>query len=150
VCTRPSNGSSISIGMVPLDFGSLAYCPRRLTARARLDGRRGLGGWRSPYGQGATGWEARIRHRKGAEQGSPRRYPVLPVLLPDALPGAIFATLNFQLSPGAARGIRTPDPIITNDVLYRLSYCGLTNKIKSLSQKSPKNRRPSAPCWQIR
>jgi hypothetical protein len=25
---------------------------------------------------------------------------------------------------GAARGIRTPDPIITNDVLYRLSYCG--------------------------
>src|SRR5215469_14095579 len=25
---------------------------------------------------------------------------------------------------GAAGGIRTPDPIITNDVLYRLSYCG--------------------------
>src|SRR5258705_13838793 len=25
---------------------------------------------------------------------------------------------------GAARGIRTPDPVITNDVLYRLSYCG--------------------------
>ena len=25
---------------------------------------------------------------------------------------------------GAAEGIRTPDPIITNDVLYRLSYCG--------------------------
>jgi hypothetical protein len=25
---------------------------------------------------------------------------------------------------GAARGIRTPDPIITNDVLYQLSYCG--------------------------
>ena len=21
-------------------------------------------------------------------------------------------------------GIRTPDPVITNDVLYRLSYCG--------------------------
>ncbi len=38
------------------------------------------------------------------------------------------------LNAGAARGIRTPDPIITNDVLYRLSYCGLTNKIKSLSQ----------------
>jgi hypothetical protein len=29
-----------------------------------------------------------------------------------------------QLSAGAARGIRTPDPIITNDVLYQLSYCG--------------------------
>jgi hypothetical protein len=27
---------------------------------------------------------------------------------------------------GAARGIRTPDPIITNDVLYQLSYCGLS------------------------
>ena len=32
---------------------------------------------------------------------------------------------RFGLSPGAARGIRTPDPIITNDVLYQLSYCGL-------------------------
>ncbi len=30
---------------------------------------------------------------------------------------------NFQKS-GAARGNRTPDPIITNDVLYQLSYCG--------------------------
>ncbi len=25
---------------------------------------------------------------------------------------------------GAARENRTPDPIITNDVLYQLSYCG--------------------------
>ncbi len=25
---------------------------------------------------------------------------------------------------GAAEGIRTPDPIITNDVLYQLSYSG--------------------------
>ncbi len=25
---------------------------------------------------------------------------------------------------GAAGGTRTPDPIITNDVLYQLSYCG--------------------------
>jgi hypothetical protein len=29
-----------------------------------------------------------------------------------------------QMKNGAARGIRTPDPVITNDVLYRLSYCG--------------------------
>src|SRR6476469_6550935 len=28
-------------------------------------------------------------------------------------------------SGGAARGIRTPDPRITNAVLYRLSYCGV-------------------------
>src|ERR1700722_17693825 len=31
----------------------------------------------------------------------------------------------FSRITGAARGIRTPDPIITNDVLYRLSYCGI-------------------------
>jgi hypothetical protein len=30
---------------------------------------------------------------------------------------------------GAARGIRTPDPIITNDVLYQLSYCGISRDI---------------------
>jgi hypothetical protein len=29
---------------------------------------------------------------------------------------------------GAARGTRTPDPVITNDVLYQLSYCGKTLK----------------------
>jgi hypothetical protein len=29
-----------------------------------------------------------------------------------------------EASGGAAKGIRTPDPVITNDVLYRLSYCG--------------------------
>jgi hypothetical protein len=28
------------------------------------------------------------------------------------------------VSGGAARGTRTPDPVITNDVLYQLSYCG--------------------------
>ena len=26
---------------------------------------------------------------------------------------------------GAARGIRTSDPLITNEVLYQLSYCGI-------------------------
>src|ERR1700704_6644614 len=33
---------------------------------------------------------------------------------------------TLQPAPGAARGIRTPDPIITNDVLYQLSYCGIS------------------------
>jgi hypothetical protein len=32
--------------------------------------------------------------------------------------------MGFSGIAGAARGIRTPDPVITNDVLYRLSYCG--------------------------
>ncbi len=27
--------------------------------------------------------------------------------------------------PGAGEGTRTPDPIITNDVLYQLSYTGI-------------------------
>ena len=30
----------------------------------------------------------------------------------------------FVRGSGAAGGTRTPDPIITNDVLYHLSYCG--------------------------
>jgi hypothetical protein len=36
----------------------------------------------------------------------------------------VSSPCQIELSAGAARGIRTPDPIITNDVLYRLSYCG--------------------------
>ena len=35
---------------------------------------------------------------------------------------------------GAARGIRTPDPVITNDVLYRLSYCGFLQENQRLKQ----------------
>ena len=31
----------------------------------------------------------------------------------------------FRKGSGAAEGTRTPDPIITNDVLYQLSYSGL-------------------------
>ena len=31
---------------------------------------------------------------------------------------------DFECESGAAEGIRTPDPIITNDVLYQLSYSG--------------------------
>lgn len=29
------------------------------------------------------------------------------------------------IKPGAGEGTRTPDPIITNDVLYQLSYTGI-------------------------
>ena len=34
----------------------------------------------------------------------------------------------FGLEFGAAEGTRTPDPIITNDVLYQLSYSGLVTR----------------------
>ncbi len=33
-----------------------------------------------------------------------------------------------KFGTGAARGTRTPDPVITNDVLYQLSYCGGPSK----------------------
>ena len=33
--------------------------------------------------------------------------------------------LGAKKGSGAAEGTRTPDPIITNDVLYQLSYSGL-------------------------
>ena len=36
-----------------------------------------------------------------------------------------------QLRAGAARGIRTPDPVITNDVLYQLSYCGEPKRLNA-------------------
>lgn len=32
--------------------------------------------------------------------------------------------MSFYADDGAAEGTRTPDPIITNDVLYQLSYSG--------------------------
>ena len=35
-----------------------------------------------------------------------------------------------ELSTGAARGTRTPDPLITNEVLYRLSYCGARRLVR--------------------
>jgi hypothetical protein len=47
----------------------------------------------------------------------------LPNAKSQALPVAHIQVKCLILS-GAAREIRTPDPIITNDVLYQLSYCG--------------------------
>ena len=41
-----------------------------------------------------------------------------------ATKGLAEPKLAKQAKAGAARGIRTPDPVITNDVLYQLSYCG--------------------------
>ena len=35
-----------------------------------------------------------------------------------------MSPIMFGLKFGAAEGTRTPDPIITNDVLYHLSYSG--------------------------
>ena len=38
---------------------------------------------------------------------------------------------------GAAGGTRTPDPIITNDVLYQLSYCGFPSDLRKLATYRP-------------
>jgi hypothetical protein len=36
---------------------------------------------------------------------------------------------DFGVRSGAGEGTRTPDPIITNDVLYQLSYTGLVARL---------------------
>ena len=38
---------------------------------------------------------------------------------------------------GAANRTRTCDPVITNDVLYQLSYCGGPNAALGVSRKRP-------------
>src|SRR5579863_220685 len=49
---------------------------------------------------------------------------------------------------GAARGNRTPDPIITNDVLYQLSYCGdLSSDLKA--GRAPARHSHAASPWQL-
>jgi hypothetical protein len=52
-------------------------------------------------------------------QRAPRAFRQTPI---DAFYRKLLS--DTRILNGAARGIRTPDPIITNDVLYRLSYCG--------------------------
>ena len=41
---------------------------------------------------------------------------------------------NENANNGAARGIRTPDPLITNEVLYQLSYCGVIERRRGVAQ----------------
>lgn len=48
-------------------------------------------------------------------------YGPLPFLPTFKGPSRRKAALPLEDGNGAARGIRTPDPIITNDVLYQLS-----------------------------
>jgi len=38
---------------------------------------------------------------------------------------------------GAAREIRTPDPLITNEVLYQLSYCGVGSESRLTCRMQP-------------
>lgn len=51
-----------------------------------------------------------------------RRPHQLPMETPTASPEGLAVS---GINRGAAEGTRTPDPIITNDVLYQLSYSGI-------------------------
>jgi hypothetical protein len=44
--------------------------------------------------------------------------------MPGTRPGMTRKNAEMQETTGAAEGIRTPDPRITNAVLYQLSYRG--------------------------
>src|SRR5690348_2787740 len=55
------------------------------------------------------------------------------------------------LEDGAARGTRTPDPVITNDVLYQLSYCGGPKRFRIRLSALCKTSAPDIgqrPAWQ--
>jgi hypothetical protein len=56
----------------------------------------------------------------------PRGYAVVPLIGNDKPARQIDqSNMNdFMVLRGAANRIRTCDPVITNDVLYQLSYCG--------------------------
>jgi hypothetical protein len=45
--------------------------------------------------------------------------------------GARTGVDDGERGSGAARGIRTPDPRITNAMLYRLSYCGFSRPTRN-------------------
>jgi hypothetical protein len=50
---------------------------------------------------------------------------------------------------GAAEGTRTPDPIITNDVLYQLSYCGIRADVSAqIDPRKTSLRRLDLWSWQ--
>ena len=66
-----------------------------------------------------------------------KRHPLPPLKSDRAFIGQLNPeNPNFSIKSmafGAARGTRTPDPVITNDVLYRLSYCGSARDARQLS-----------------
>ena len=63
------------------------------------------------------------RSRPGFACSYAGRSPASTWNAPGRQPGGYGFEMD-NVENGAARGTRTPDPVITNDVLYRLSYCG--------------------------
>src|ERR1700704_4004515 len=54
-------------------------------------------------------------------------------------------TLRFYLFYGAAGESRTPDPLITNQVLYQLSYCGRPEATGIIANSNDRGPRPGNP-----
>ena len=68
----------------------------------------------------ADAWDLNSLGRKPVRVQVPPPAPFFPEKQ-KASPGG----LAFLNNRGAGEGTRTPDPIITNDVLYQLSYTGI-------------------------
>ena len=89
------------------------------------------------------GNQGRARYRE--DYNSPEKFrmecvlekPVAP-LLPSPPPAGQFLLLRSLSSSfsGAGEGIRTPDPLITNQMLYRLSYASNWGKARSRANLS--------------
>jgi hypothetical protein len=51
--------------------------------------------------------------------------------------GKIFSSLDSSSFSGAGEGNRTPDPLITNQMLYRLSYASTSGDSRAFAQTNP-------------
>src|SRR3982074_3792241 len=60
----------------------------------------------------------------------------------------VFESAGNRLSAGAANRTRTCDPVITNDVLYQLSYCGGPNASLGQPPETPAPDIGHGPDWQ--
>ena len=106
------------------DHHDARQLPRRRCVAQAVFSRSRNADVRWPRSERRNGLGSRI-YRLGAENLADHRQSVRHETVTHVLGTFCHPCLRVgQQNAGAARGIRTPDPIITNDVLYRLSYCG--------------------------
>jgi hypothetical protein len=90
--------------------------------------RRFLRAFASPAGVVRRPDPSRGHIRQQGTDNRARSTGLVAIAITSRLCGASKAHLRIEagdgVKNGAARGTRTPDPVITNDVLYQLSYCG--------------------------
>ncbi|GEM_PF-4474238 len=106
--------------------GRLCLHRKKINISTVLAGQRlGIKEVDAAFGSSASRTMASRLVRPGAKSPAAPRQPLRPKVVTHGL--GTFCYLCLQAGHdfvGAARGIRTPGPIITNDVLYQLSYCG--------------------------